>query len=479
MEPWLRSALDYIGDWLEFQLEGSQQPGCIIAVVHRGKVIAEHAFGHANLDTGEKLTPRHRFRIASHSKAFTAAGLMKLRERRKLKLDDAIGQYVKGLHPQVAEATIAQVLSHSAGLTRDGADSGQFIDSRPYLNEKELLAELQLPAAIEPNTRFKYSNHGYGLLGLVIEAITGEPYPVWIKREVVEPAGLGETEPNMPVANLPVANVPSAKGAPFARGHSRKYPLGRRLVVPGDNSTHAITSAAGFVSTAADTARFFAQLAPNATRSVLSAASRREMTRKQWRIPQTIEEAYYGFGLMSGQTGGWDWFGHGGGFQGYISRTCVIPACDVSITILTNSVDGWAAFWANGAMHILRAFKTRGAPKRRVRDWSGRWWTLWGAIDLVPMGGLVIAGNPHLINPFLDATEIEVTGRDTGRIASATGYASHGEGVRRSRNKAGHVTDIWLAGANAKREKALAAEMERRYAPRKGDKAKEGGKAKG
>ena len=43
------------------------------------------------------------------------------------------------------------------------------------------------------------------------------------------------------------------------------------------------------------------------------------------------------------------------------------------------------------------------------------------------MGGLVIAGNPHLINPFLDATEIEVTGRDTGRIASATGYASHGE----------------------------------------------------
>jgi hypothetical protein len=50
--------------------------------------------------------------------------------------------------------------------------------------------------------------------------------------------------------------------------------------------------------------------------------------------------------------------------------------------------------------------------------------------------------------------------------------------VRRSRNKAGHVTDIWLAGANAKREKALAAEMERRYAPRK-DKARESGKAKG
>jgi CubicO group peptidase (beta-lactamase class C family) len=477
MEPWLRSALDYIGDWLEFQVEGSEQPGCIIAVVHRGKVIAEHAFGQANLDTGEKLTARHRFRIASHSKAFTAAALMKLRERRELKLDDQVGQHVRGLHPQVAEATIAQVLSHSAGLTRDGADSGQFIDSRPYLNEKELLEELGSPTAIEPNTRFKYSNHGFGLLGLVIEAVTGEPYPVWIKREIVEPAGLGETEPDMPVVN-----TSGAKGTPFARGHSRKLPLGRRVVIPGDNSTHAIASAAGFVSTAADTARFFAQLAPNATRSVISAASRREMTRKHWRIPQTIEEAYYGFGLVSGQTAGWDWFGHGGGFQGYISRTCVIPDCEVGITVLTNSVDGWAAFWANGAMHILRAFKTRGAPKGRARDWRGRWWTLWGAVDLVPMGDQVITGNPHLINPFLDAAEIEVTGRDKGHIVSASGYASHGEPVRRSRNKAGAVTDIWLAGGNVKRKDALVAEMERRYAPRKDkaskDKARESGKAK-
>jgi CubicO group peptidase (beta-lactamase class C family) len=457
VDPWLRSAIGYISDWLAFQVEASQQPGCIIALAHRGKIVAEHAFGLADLDSGERLTPRHRFRIASHSKAFTASGIMKLRERRKLKLDDAVGQYVRELHPQVAETTIAQVLSHSAGLTRDGSDSGQFIDTKPYLDETELLIELRLPAAIEPNTRFKYSNHGYGLLGLVIEAIAKEPYPVWIKREVVEPAGLRETAPDMPLAT----------GAPFARGHSSMLPLGRRVVIPGDNPTQAMTPAAGFVATAADTALFFGQLAPNAKRSVLSTASRWEMTRKHWRIPQTIEEAYYGFGLVSGQTAGWDWFGHGGGFQGYISRTCVIPGCDLTVTILTNSIDGWAPGWVNGVMHILRAFSTRGAPKGRVRDWSGRWWTMWGATDLVPMGNQVVVANPHFINPFLDAAEIEITGRDSGRFTSATGYASHGEAVRRSRNKAGKVTDIWLAGINRKPEKAAAAEMERRYAPHK------------
>ena len=457
MEPWVPSAIGYIRSWVEFQLRASQQPGCIVAIAHRGKIVAEYAFGHANLATGENITPRHRFRIASHSKSFTAAGIMKLREHRKLRLDDPAGQHVKGLHPQVAGATIAQLLSHSAGLTRDGADSGQFGDRRPYLNRKELMAELQSPPAIAPNTRFKYSNHGFGLLGLVVEAITGEPYRVWIEREIVDAAGLRETRPDMP----------DAKTIPFARGHTPRLPLGRRLVIPGDNLTNAITPAAGFVSTASDVARFFAQLAPNAKRSVLSVASRREMTRKHWRNPHASLEGYYGLGIISGNTGGWDWFGHTGSFQGYISRTCVIPACDVTITILTNANDGWAGVWLDGAMHILRAFASRGAPKRRVRDWTGRWWSTWGAIDLVPVGKLVIATNPHLLNPFVDATEIEVTGRDTGRIILANGYASHGQAVRRTRNKAGTVTDIWLAGGNLKPEKAMVAELERRYAPRK------------
>lgn len=453
MDPWLKPALDYIQDWLEFQVRASQQPGCIVAIAHRGKIVAEYAFGHANLATGEKLTPRHRFRIASHSKSFTAAGIMKLREQRKLRLDNSVGQYVKNLHPQVAEITIAQILSHSAGITRDGTASGQYSDNRPFLSAEELIADLQSPLTIEPNSRFKYSNHGYGLLGLVIEAITKESYGVWIEREIVEAVGLHETQSDMPLA----------KGTPFARGHTPRLPVGRRLVVPGDYVENAIRPAGGFISTAADVARYFAQLAPNAKRSVLSVGSRREMTRKHWRNPHSSLEQYYGLGIMSGNVGGWDWFGHSGGLQGYISRTCVIPTCEITISILTNATDGWAGFWVDGAMHILRAFANRGAPKRRVRDWTGRWWTSWGAFDLVPMGNVVLVGNPHSFNPFVDATEIEITGRDKGRISLAAGYASHGEAVRRARNKAGKVREVWFAGGQGRPEKAVAAEMERKY----------------
>jgi CubicO group peptidase (beta-lactamase class C family) len=179
---------------------------------------------------------------------------MKLREKEKLRLDDRVGRYINDLHPAVAQVTIGQLLSHSAGIVRDGPDAGQFLDRRPFLNAKELRAQLKAAPAIEPNTRFKYSNHGYGLLGFIIEAVIGESYLSWIKREIVAAAGLEETIPDMPLA----------KGTPFAQGHSSKLPLGKRVIVPGKYCTHAIAPAGGFVSTARDLVRYFEQLSPKA-----------------------------------------------------------------------------------------------------------------------------------------------------------------------------------------------------------------------
>src|SRR2546421_9783316 len=154
----------------------SELPGCSIAIAQRGRVLLEQAFGHADLDRGTPLTPRHRFRVASHSKSFTAAGIMKLREKGRLRLDDEAGQYVDDLHPVVAKTTIAQLLSHSSGLVRDGPDAGQWQDRRPFLGASELRADLAAAPVIAANTRFKYSNHGFGLARMGIQAITGTPY---------------------------------------------------------------------------------------------------------------------------------------------------------------------------------------------------------------------------------------------------------------------------------------------------------------
>ena len=72
---WLSAAVDYLPRWLEHQMRVTEQPGCAIAVAHKGKLVFEAAFGHADLSRGIALTPRHRFRVASHSKTFTAAAL--------------------------------------------------------------------------------------------------------------------------------------------------------------------------------------------------------------------------------------------------------------------------------------------------------------------------------------------------------------------------------------------------------------------
>lgn len=453
MSRWLALALDYVPRWIEFQMLHHEQPGCALAIVHRGRVVLQTAFGHADLSAGLPLTPRHRFRAASHTKSFTAAGILKLRDQGRLRLDDALGQYVKGLHPALARATLAQVLSHTAGVVRDGADSGQFVDSRPFVDRAELMGALASPPVIEANTRFKYSNHGYGLAGLVIETLTGEAYLDWLQREIIDAAGLEDTCADMPVP----------KGTPVARGHSAKQPLGRRVIIPGDYTTNAIAPAAGVVSTARDLAAFFGQLSPGAKRSVLSVAARREMIRRQWRNPHSSLERYYGLGIISGTLSGCDWFGHSGGLQGYVTRTNVLPRHELAISVLTNAIDGLAQQWLEGIIHIIAAFERHGAPARRLSGWTGRWWNLWGAVDLLPMGDRVFVASPEAFNPLLDAGEIAVEGRDAGRIAVANGYEGYGEPARLVRTPGGKVKEVWLGGSRRRPRAVVAKEMSNRY----------------
>jgi len=459
MERWLEPALDYIPRWMEFQMRQSGIPGCAMAIAHRGRPLLDLAWGQADLGSGEKLTPRHRFRVASHSKSFTAAGLMKLREARKLKLDDEVGEYVAGLHRDLARATLAQLMSHAAGVVRDGWDSGYWLGRRRFVSAAELRAELKKPPVIETNSRFKYSNHGYGLLGLVIEAITGESYNAWIAREIVAAAGLKETQPDAPLK----------RSAKLATGHSPVAADGRRYILPAGIVTHALSPATGFISTAKDLALFYAQLAPKAAQSFLSAASRREMQRRQWRVPHNSMESHYGLGVNSGNVQDWEWYGHGGGFPGAISLSGYVPAADLSISVLTNSGDGLAGPWMGGALQVLRAFKLNGPPARRIVGWRGRWSSQFGTGDWLPMGNKVVIASPGFFNPLMDATEIEVLSRNKGRVMLANGFGAHGEQALLHRNKLGRVVAATLGGAKMHGPKAALREVQKRYktAPKK------------
>lgn len=460
-DAWLQPALDYIPRWLQHQMRITEQPGCTVTLAHRGRVVLELALGQADIRAGTRLTPRHVFRVASHSKSFTAAGILLLRDRGRLTLDDAAGRHVEGLHPDVASATLAQLLSHSAGLVRDGRDANQWMGRRPFLDARELQADLAVQPTLPAGTRFKYSNHGYALLGRVIEAVTGEAYARWITREVVRASGLEATWPDMPAEGLPA-------GAPLACGHTLKWPLGERLPVVADETTRAMAPATGFVSRGADLLRFFRSLSPGSKTSVLSVASRREMTRRLWQDEYSSLSRWYGLGTISSSLAGFDHFGHSGSFPGTLSRTVHLPAQDLGISVITNAADGPSQAWLDGVLHVLALCLQHGAPTAATRPWTGRWWVPGGVVDLLPLADRVIVAGPSMANPVQDASQLTVQprargGERQGTITLSGGFGSHGEPVRLVHDARGKPAELWLGGFCHVPEAPMARELRRRH----------------
>lgn len=455
MKKWLNNAICYVDGWLDFQMRLTRQPGCVLAFANRGRLAFEKAYGHADISRRERMTVRHRFRVASHSKSFTATAILLLKEEGKLRLDDPVGVHVEGLHPSVARVTLSQLLCHGAGVVRDGRDAGQWSDERAFADEVELRAALAEPLVLPPDSRMKYSNHGFGLLGLVIESVTGEAYGPWITRNIVHASGLRETTSDMPVA----------RGAPLARGHGNDLPLGRRVVIPADNPTHALAPATGFASTAGDLVRFFSRLDPDSRRSVLNTESRRAMIRWQWRDPHASEEGY-GLGLCLGLIGGLELAGHGGAFQGVRSRTVMLPGSGICFSMLTNANDGPAEAWAEGIVRILKTFRDNPLPGPSTRSWTGRWWNSGEAVDLVAFGKRVLVAQPDRLDPFKDADEITVAGERRGTISLSGGYGIHGEPARLECGRDGKVREVWFGGFRWVGERRHRAELRRKYTGR-------------
>jgi D-alanyl-D-alanine carboxypeptidase len=453
MTEWLSPALRYAADWLAYQVRHHDLPGLQFAAAGHGVVAAEAAWGEAAAGSGERLSSQHRLRVASHSKTFTTAGIMTLVDAGRLRLDDPVGRYVADLHPDTSVATLRQALSHTAGLIRDGRDAGQWQMRRPFLDAGELRQALAQAPILAANTRFKYSNHGFGLLGLIIEAVTGEPYGAWIAREVVAAAGLERTVPDGPIA----------AGVPRSLGHGIRTLLGQRFVIDNTGTTGGLAAATGFASTAGDLVRFFAQLAPDASNVWLTAAARREMTRRHWRVPDVSVERHYGLGTMHAGEGDWAWFGHAGGFPGTLSHTSVLPAQGVTVSVIINAADVAPAVLVDGLIAVLRAYREGGPPSPATAPWTGRWWSLWGAFDLVPMNDKVLVTIPAQANPMLDAVELTDVTANSARTAKAGGYLSFGEGARLERDAAGQPRALWLGGTELLPEAALAQEVRQRF----------------
>jgi CubicO group peptidase (beta-lactamase class C family) len=415
----VRAATAYIDSWLAFRQTYLRVPGVQAAVLVDDEVVLDTAHGQADVAAGAALTPGHLFRIASHSKTFTATAVLQLAESGQLRLDDPLRVHLPWIadsSPKLARVTLRELLGHAGGVVRDGDESDFWQLARPFPDEAELRGLVtDANAVLEPNERFKYSNIGYSLLGLVIAAASGSPYNDYVTTNIVDRLGLANTAPELDTARL----------GDYANGYtSLAYQQHR---VPIDHvDTRAMSAATGFSSTASDMCRYAAGHFRGDER-LLTDASKRLMQHEEWKV--VGGDNSYGLGLSIEEVGDRRVVGHGGGYPGHSTRTMLDPEARLAVSVLTNAIDGPAQELAAGIVKLINLIDPAKPELPDVGRFCGRFANLWSVLDITAIGGHLLGIRPGQADPADNPLELAIESDAVLRITASPGYSAPGETI--------------------------------------------------
>ena len=214
-------------------------PGMTAAVAIDGKVVWAEGFGFADLENQVPMTAESRIRIASISKAVTAAAVGLLHEQGKLDLDAPIQRYVPTFPEKPWPITTRQVAGHVAGIRhyRDG----EFESMKPYPTVTQALDIFKNDSLMfQPGARYLYSTYGWNLISAVVEGAAGEPFVTYMRRQVFEPLGMKSTTPEYVDSIIPKRvhyymrdSAGPMRNAPYV-DNSNKWAGGGFLSTPRD-----------------------------------------------------------------------------------------------------------------------------------------------------------------------------------------------------------------------------------------------------
>src|SRR6516164_7420559 len=165
-----------------------------VLVAEDGKILLDKGYGFANLEWQVPNTPTTKFRLGSITKQFTAASILLLEERGKLKVEDPVKKYMQDAPAAWDKITIFHLLTHTSGIP---SFTG-FPDYRklePFATTAaELVARFRdKPLDFQPGEKWSYSNSGYVLLGYLIEKISGESYDKFVRENIFTPLGMKDS----------------------------------------------------------------------------------------------------------------------------------------------------------------------------------------------------------------------------------------------------------------------------------------------
>jgi CubicO group peptidase (beta-lactamase class C family) len=355
--------------------------------------------------------PKTQYRLGSITKTLTATMVMQLRDEGFFSLDDLLYRHLPGT--AVGSITLRQLLGHVSGLQRE--PDGEWWERSTGGDVDRLLAGLSDKLAGPPFRRFHYSNLGYGLLGAVLQRVTGETWADLVAKRVLDPLGMKRT------TYSPVE--------PYARGH---------VVDPLDGTLHeeprldagAMAPAGQLWSTVTDMAKWAAFLADPAP-AVLSRETLDEMC-----APVVISDPEswtggHGLGPQLYRVGERVFVGHGGSMPGYVAHLSVHRRSRIGVVVFANAYGltgtsikevGLAALTAvlDAEPVTPEPWRPAAAPAGAAAELCGRWWWMGREFEVVADGArIVMRGVGAAAEPW--CFEQEAPDRWRGRTGDNTG----------------------------------------------------------
>lgn len=431
-EPGVASAVRVLESWLESQVAYRGLPGLSIGIVVGPELIWARGFGFADLESRTPATPRTPYPLASVSKLLTATAVLQLRDRGRLRLDDPVAEHLPWFRlrtrdPGDPAITVRQLLTHTAGVPRD-APFPYHTDVRYPAREEWVASVPSLDPVYPPETKWKYSNLGFAVLGEVVAAASGLPFDRYVRECVLHPLGMRHTTVRRPDGPGP------------ATGYGRRMPDGTRGVRPPLDA-NGLTAAAGYWSTVEDLARFASLqfgTGPAWGKQILNGSTLREMHRVHWLNERWDGGWGLGFQVTPGEDR--DLVGHDGWAPGCQSAVYVSVPEGIGVVVQVNADDGdpyprmpdsiidRAFEWVAPAINRATAEEEKARkPAAAWRRYCGRYRDPWEDSEVLVLDGELAMIRPTDADPLWFRARLVPVGRHTFRLEGGDPFGEHGE----------------------------------------------------
>ncbi len=422
----IKKATLFLDSWLSYRMRQSDIVGCSVSILVDDEIIFSRVYGFANAEHKSPLTSQHLFHVASQTKMLTATAILQLAQKGALNLDEPIAAYLPwiGKHQdrRFRDITIRHLLSHSAGLVRDGLHSDYWLFKAPSPTSgvlRKVIMETDL--VFTPGAGVKYSNLGFALLGQAIEKASGCPYTTYIAQSILSPLGLHSMI--LDYTSKIKDKVPTGYGILLDR---------QRSVIRERSPAHGLIAATGLYATTEDMCRFVGALFPGQA-LLINDHMKHEMERTQQRVTRGYDQGTeFGLGLDIQTLGKRRLVGHSGHMAGHLTATYLDPSDKIAVSVSSNARDAPSVSMVRGIFGALDYFLNPDAtanipPLRKNRSFSVRLYNEVSTVEVVHNGTDIIAIDPDDWEPFAWCEKLEVMNDTTLRITTPGSIYNEGE----------------------------------------------------